>query len=108
MLASIIQHYTYMRQVVNALPIVLLIVLVMSAWLFFVFAMAGDTLAPLLGTLVCLAFLAFPITMNWHHSEKAHATRIELIDPTTHAKVWLPAHKLPNGVWWPQGGKPVK
>jgi len=105
---AILHHYTYVYQALNAWPLIISVVLGVIGLLFVMIGMEGEGVAFLVGLLVwaCVCFPAF--LMDWHHPQRLHGTKIEVVLPGSGERVWVPAVRQPDGTWWPAHGRAVK
>lgn len=96
MLANIVHLYTYHENVLNNVPFVPVVFL--GALAIFFFFVANDG-AFMLGLGFGMIAALLSVTLPWSHTELRHGVEMQI--QVNHQAVWVPAARLPNGVWWP-------
>lgn len=95
-------------QIVNGWPTGITVVLAILALVIFFFSFVEEDGKMFLTSLLVAGLIAIPgLGWGYHHSEKGTPIPFLLVN-TGKYKVWVPAHRLTNGDWWPDGGYRVR
>lgn len=102
MFANVVHLYTYHVHLLNPFPFIPVLVLGVLAFLCIIMGIdePGSVIVGMVFGAIALALgLCFP----WNSSELRHGAEIQV--QVNHQTVWIPAQKLPNGVYWPVGDR---